>query len=84
MLESLSQCLSHPLFQLFSQLILPLFSLLVGSLVARRYYMKEAARLHRTSSAILYRLENPKASIKFRRDAAGYVVGWDVTATGTT
>ena len=84
MCESLSQFVSHPLV-----------TLLVGSVVtwffAWFYYKSagdllrtEAARLHLTSSAVLYRLENPNASIAFRRDAAGYVVGWDVTATGSS
>lgn len=84
MYESLSQFLSHPLV-----------SLLVGSVVtwfcARFYYKKagdelrtEAARLHQTTSSILYFLDNPKASIKVRRDAAGNPVGLDVIATGSS
>ncbi len=78
-----------------SQFLIPLISTLVGSVVtwffAWWYYKRagdelrtEAARLHQTTSSVLYFVEHPNASIEVRRDGAGNPVGLDVIATGSS
>lgn len=72
---------------IYEFLILLLVSLLVSLLNdpivtwVRRWWDKKGDL---TSAAILYRLENPKACIRTRRDADGRVIGWEVIATGSS